>query len=397
MKHFKNVFYIAAMVAVVILNGCSKIDAYKEKFLQAGSISYPGIIDSVKVLSGKNRAIITGLIVADPKLVKYRVFWNSRNDSIEGVIKNSGAIDTLKAMINNLNEGILSFEIRTYDADGNISVPVVTTGNVYGDIYQSSLINRGITKAEVQANNSALINWADVNADAGVIGVQVKFKDNAGNNHDTTIMSIPNGLSASLPDFKAGTSISYRTAFLPNKTAIDTFYTGYDTRAVKAEVTSIYLTNTNQPFAKMPSTDNRWAVPVGWDVNSPALNHNGYGGWGSDNGSVLVMEGGLPWGSSPIVNGKISQTVTLPAGIYTFSIGIQEGNASKLFIAAALGTTLPNTDKLATGLASGDWKGGPISFTLNQSQQVTIGFVGNVGDNNTGEYFRVNKVQLYKE
>ena len=303
------------MLAVVLLiNGCSKFDAYKEKYLQAGSISYPGIIDSVKVLSGKNRVMLKGLIVADPKLFKYRVFWNSRNDSIEGLIHPTGNIDPFKATINNLGEGSLSFEIRTYDKDGNTSVPVIVTGTVYGEIYQSSLTTRGITKAEVQPDNSALINWADVNADAGVVGMQVKFTDNAGINHDTLLKSTAASMSSSLPDFKSGTSLSYRTAFLPNKTAIDTFYTDYQIKSVKAEVTSVYLTNTKQPFAKNPSTDSRWAVPTGWDVNAAVLNHNGYGGWGSDDGTVLVMEGGWQWGASPIINGKISQTVTLPAG-----------------------------------------------------------------------------------
>ena len=396
MKHLKNVFYIAMLVVVSLINGCSKFDAYKDKYLQSGSISYPGIIDSVKVLSGKNRVMLNGFIVADPKLVKYRVFWNSHNDSIEGPIHPSGKIDTFKATINNLAEGVISFQIRTYDKDGNISVPVTATGNVYGDIYQSSLVTRGITKAEVQPDNSALINWADVNADAGVIGMQVKFTDNAGIAHDTLFKSTATGLSNSLPDFKSGTSINYRTAFLPNKTAIDTFYTDYQIKSVKAEVTSVYLKNTKQPFAKNFSTDSRWAVPTDWNVNAAVLNHNGYGGWGSDNGSVLVMEGGWAWGASPIINGKISQTVTLPAGKYSFSITIQEGNASKVFIAAAADTTLPNTDNLSSGLVFANWKNGPISFTLTQATQVTMGFVATIGEN-SGEYFRVNKVQLYRE
>ena len=396
MNHFKNVFYIAMLVVVSLINGCSKFDAYKDKYLQSGSISYPGIIDSVKVLSGKNRVMLNGFIVADPKLVKYRVFWNSHNDSIEGPIHPSGKIDTFKATINNLAEGVISFQIRTYDKDGNISVPVTATGNVYGDIYQSSLVTRGITKAEVQPDNSALINWADVNADAGVIGMQVKFTDNAGIAHDTLFKSTATGLSSSLPDFKSGTSINYRTAFLPNKTAIDTFYTDYQIKSVKAEVTSVYLKNTKQPFAKNFSTDSRWAVPTDWNVNAAVLNHNGYGGWGSDNGSVLVMEGGWAWGASPIINGKISQTVTLPAGKYSFSITIQEGNASKVFIAAAADTTLPNTDNLSSGLAFANWKNGPISFTLTQATQVTMGFVATIGEN-SGEYFRINKVQLYRE
>src|SRR4029078_5938203 len=105
------------------------------------------------------------------------------NDSIEGPINPTGNVDPFTATISNLVEGSLTFEIRTYDKDGNVSVPVIATGNVYGEIYQSSLTTRGLTKAEVQPDNSALINWADVNEDAGVVGMQVKFTDNSGINH----------------------------------------------------------------------------------------------------------------------------------------------------------------------------------------------------------------------
>ena len=397
MKHLRNVFYIVIPAVVLLINGCSKFDAYKDKYLQTGSISYPGIIDSVTVLSGKNRVMLKGRIVADPKLVKYRVFWNSHNDSIEGPIHPTGQIDPFTATIDNLVEGSLTFEIRTYDQDGNTSVPVIATGNVYGDIYRSSLTTRGITKAEVQPDNSALINWADVNEDAGVIAMQVKFTDNSGIIHDTLLLSTTGGLSSSLPDFKSGTSINYRTAFLPNKTAIDTFYTDYQMKSVKAEVTSVYLKNTKQPFAKNPSTDGRWAVPTDWDVNAPVLNHNGYGGWGSDDGTVLVMEGGWQWGAAPIINGKISQTVTLPAGKYSFSIITGNNNdPAKVFIAVAAGASLPNTDNLGAALASADWKSGPISFTLTEATQVTIGIVATIGEND-GQYFRVKKVQLFRE
>jgi len=68
----------------------------------------------------------------------------------------------------------------------------------------------------------------------------------------------------------------------------------------------------------------------------------------------------------------------------------------EIVMAYRRGATLPDTDNLGAVLASADWKGGPISFTLIQATQVTMGFVGNLGQN-SGEYFRVNKVQLYTE
>ena len=93
----------------------------------------------------------------------------------------------------------------------------------------------------------------------------------------------------------------------------------------------------------------------------------------------------------------MSQTVTLPAGKYSFSIATGNNNdPTKVFIAVAAGASLPNTDNLGSALASADWKSGPISFTLTEETQVTIGFVATIGEND-GQYFRVKKVQLFRE
>lgn len=38
-------------------------------------------------------------------------------------------------------------------------------GNVYGDLYQSTLINRSIEDAGLTTNGAAVINWKDLNTD----------------------------------------------------------------------------------------------------------------------------------------------------------------------------------------------------------------------------------------
>ena len=82
MKNTKIKGYHLCMLLLIILSSCSKIDGYKSIYTAGGQIVYPGKMDSVKVFSGKNRVKITGLFTSDPKIVKYRVFWNSRQDSI---------------------------------------------------------------------------------------------------------------------------------------------------------------------------------------------------------------------------------------------------------------------------------------------------------------------------
>lgn len=396
------------------MSACTKMDDYKEKYQPNGPIIYPGKLDSVQIFSGRSRVLLTGLFTSDPKIVKYRVYWNSKQDSIETAVTRTGGVDTAKLYITNLPEGVMSFEIRTYDNEGHISIPVTVAGNVYGDLYQSSLINRGIAKAELQTDGSALINWADANADDGVLSMQIKYTDVANKQHDTVITSVATGLSTSLPKFKAGSTISYRTSFKPNKTAIDTFYTDYQEHSVKADVTSIYLTNTG-PFQR-DLFDGRWGtLAAPWITNAAAKNKdNGtIGGYSSDGGGNINWE---TWNNTPVVNGIVYQATSspLPAGNYIVSFDAYsevQSNSSVYCVAAAGGNGIPVLANLSTALGSVNMYNGAnvgatspnlrevktFTFTLSSPQVVSIGFLGNiVGNGNPGSYFTVFNIKLYK-
>src|SRR3546814_15926073 len=54
---------------------------------------------------------------------------------------------TVRVMIDNLQERIYTFEIVTYDNDGNKSVPSIGNGESYGDNYQNSRLPRLVMSA----------------------------------------------------------------------------------------------------------------------------------------------------------------------------------------------------------------------------------------------------------
>ena len=94
-KQYKiNIFYIAALL-VFIASACSKIGDYRSKYMSGGAIIYSGKMDSVKILSGRNRVMVTGLFTSDPNIVKYRVFWNGNKDSIEVPVKRTSGVGPL--------------------------------------------------------------------------------------------------------------------------------------------------------------------------------------------------------------------------------------------------------------------------------------------------------------
>jgi hypothetical protein len=174
---------------------------------------------------------------------------------------------------------------------------------------------------------------------------------------------------------------------------------------VKGDISVFYLKNYKQTFiSTTASGTGRWRIPTDWTITSPILNHGGYGGWGSDDGTVLAVESG--WGAPAVVNGKMYQTITLPAGNYTFTAVLyKNGFNNPVYIAAAAGNTLPDAtavptsslgyfSMVSTHLDAGASDTFPsFSFTLTQTTQVSLGFViSNM--TTTGEFWRVKSVKL---
>lgn len=210
--------YCIFLFAIAALAGCSKMDDYK-KFQETGEIPYPGIMDSVNVWAGKNRVRVTGLFTSDPKITKYRLFWNSRQDSLEVPVVRKGYIDSASTIIGNLREGAISIEVRTYDAENHISIPVFAVGNVYGAQYEQGVGNRSAVDM-VAGSDGLEIDWAT--APANSISTTVKYTVTDGAAKAVVVNNADE--ATTLPGYRYGTKIVVTTAYLPEPGAIDTFY-----------------------------------------------------------------------------------------------------------------------------------------------------------------------------
>lgn len=204
---------------LAILAACTKSDDYK-KYQAIGEKSYPGIMDSVKIRAGKNRVLLTGLFTSDPKITHFRVFWNNRQDSVEVPVSRKGNVDTAKVLLNNLAEGALSVEVRTYDAIGNKSIPVFAVGNAYGEQYESGVSNRTLSGKQVTGEGVSMV-WTPSSANSPY--TRLTYTSAGGT---TKTLDVPgNAESTVLTGYQFNTKILVRSAYLPEATAIDTFYT----------------------------------------------------------------------------------------------------------------------------------------------------------------------------
>ena len=83
------------------------------------------------------------------------------------------------------------------------------------------------------------------------------------------------------------------------------------------DITAKYILNPGNPFIASAMNGTRWGTLQSWKVNTAVLSHGGVGGFSSDgDGKTMDLESG--WGSPAIYNGKVWQTITLPAGTYAW-------------------------------------------------------------------------------
>ncbi|PHN02718.1 DUF4998 domain-containing protein [Flavilitoribacter nigricans] len=343
-------FFLATLLLV---GGCTKESDYYDLFTQGGEITYTGKIDSVEIRSGKNRVSVHGLLNSDPKVRQLRVYWDLRRDSIVVPIVRTAGVDTVSVLIEDLEENIYNFELLTFDGVGNRSVSQFVTAEVYGERYANSIFNRPLID-NVLVGNNLTVNFASMDLSSGVIGSELLYTSVSG--EQKTVYVPIQDASVQITDFMLGSSYELRTAYLPERNAIDTFYTGY--LSVKP-VGVPALGNAASPFMAAENAG-RWGILAEpWITNEPIKNHGGFGGW--DGGccdrpaNTFNVESG--WGSPEIVNGKIYQTVTADAGTYLLKVNVYETNFSSgddqaiAYLAIATGNGLPDVEEIPTSPA----------------------------------------------
>ena len=394
------IYIIVMMTSVILLlQSCMKEDDYK-KFTEGGEITYTGKLDSVKIFSGRNRVVIQGLLIADPKVTKCVIYWNNRADSVVIPVTRTENVDTLKVELKNMLEGVHNFTIYTYDNLGNQSVPTYKSGRAYGDRYISSLSNRPINNAFTDEAGLTSIEWGVMDRLSGIFATDVIYT-NASDQQQVLRVPVDSALTR-LNNFKEKTDIQFRTMFIPDTLSIDTFYTTSTTRYIpkfsQSDITSTYLKNVgpNVNYSSINSA-NRWGILSDWTTNTAIKNASGFGGYEKrSNVGFISLEAG--WGLPNVTDGKIFQTITLPAGSYRFAVVMNEFNSGgSRYLSVAAGNDLPNaSDVTGSSIAFSNLESKVLNFTLTAPTTVSIGFVCSLtGTSGTGMYSKIASVKLY--
>ena len=223
MKQLKVIIYWLTGFLLLTAVSCKKDYHNFEKFISNGPVVYPGRPDSTVALAGKNRVQLKWPVPSDLNILNYKVFWNFGADSLLVTGRTPATGDSIKIYIANLVEGSYSFTVRSYDKEDRRSVGTQAFGNVYGDIFSSTIFNRPVrTKTLDTKTSTASIAWVGI--DAKCIGTQWNYTNTGG---AAANLFSPIGDSTIITSCNVTKPITYRSLFLPEANAIDTFYTEY--------------------------------------------------------------------------------------------------------------------------------------------------------------------------
>lgn len=223
----KNIFrfLIACTMCIGVLYSCKEMDFTYRQFIEDGETVYISKADSIITRGGNGRIEVSWLLLSDPKVASYKMYWNSRTDSVEGSLQKTENVDTVRVMLENMEEGVYEFEIILYDKFGNTSVTSSRIGRVYGERYQNNLYNRLYRNfRRANGGRDLAVNW--VAADDQVVYSDIKYRTSSGD--EKRYRLDPSEEASVLEDFPVDATFDMRTVFLPDRLSLDTFYTDFE-------------------------------------------------------------------------------------------------------------------------------------------------------------------------
>lgn len=213
---------ILLVVSALGLYSCKKMDSTYREYIQGGEIVYVSKVDSAKAYPGHNRILLTWLKGTDPKVSLARVFGSDGLLLKEQGVEEGATGQVQEILLENMPEGTHSLVLVTLDNKGNTSVKVTVPATSFGQRYQSTLQTRRIESAIYQGEY-VQIDWHGPTADA--VATEVVYEDVKGD--EIIVITPANEGRTILENFANKTQIKYRTLFMPDSMAIDTFYSDY--------------------------------------------------------------------------------------------------------------------------------------------------------------------------
>jgi hypothetical protein len=226
--NMRKLIFIAGLA--VFLAACSDMNDQHDIYLKDGERIYIGKVDSLKTFAGDQRVKLR-FWASDPRAKTVGFYWYPDNDSMFTEISHTSPADSFEVYIGGpsstktIQEGNYTLRVITRDDNNHFSVPSEKIINVYGDRFRSILTDRVLKTVAYKAADASLsLTFAGQTSDRE-IGVEISYTDLNGD--VVAVIQANKDLTAAvkLLQVDAEKTVSYRTLFLPEPLAVDTFYT----------------------------------------------------------------------------------------------------------------------------------------------------------------------------
>ena len=214
-----NIFKsLTVVILTTIMFSCTDMDEFHEKYIDNGEIIYSKKLDSLYSRAGNRRIEFTAFISNAFNVKKIEVLWDKGNQSKSFDYVKKYKIDTVTLLIDELEEGAYEFEIQSKDAEGNVSVKLFAFASAYGETYQKNLAPRFVNSFSFNGING-ILNWS-IGAESDR-GTEVVYTNTS--NEEVSVFVPEDVASVELSNFSSAGAVKYRTMYVPESTAIDSF------------------------------------------------------------------------------------------------------------------------------------------------------------------------------
>lgn len=219
----KRIYILAAFVmSILSFSSCEDFMDIHQEYIEKGEIIYAPRPDSINLIAGKGRILFNCRTYNAPNVRSIDVYWNDGLDSLIIPVELKTGYDSISVMLDDLSEKSYTFNVRTTDNFGHKSLFLTDFGSSYGDIFQSSLIDRRI-KAVTLSEKSGIVEWYSV--PDGLVRNEIRYVKS---DDSQAVAKMPaTDQQIELLDVKGGSSFEFRSLFIPEEASIDTFATAW--------------------------------------------------------------------------------------------------------------------------------------------------------------------------
>lgn len=226
---------IAFVTSVLFFCSCEGFMDVHEEYIKGGEIIYAPKPDSINFIAGKDRIMFYCRTYNAPNVRSVDVYWNDGLDSLIIPVEMKTGYDSISVILNNMEEKSYTFDVRTTDNFGHKSLYVTDFGTSYGELYQSRLTDRRIKDISL-SDKGGMVNWFF--APGNLVRSEIQYIKKDGS--QAVVKAPATANETLLPDIKSGSTVEFRSLYIPETMAVDTFATAWKTYATPLPEEYIY-------------------------------------------------------------------------------------------------------------------------------------------------------------